>query len=142
MRKKVYLICIAGYPNYGDELILNSWLHWLHDNFHGKIDIVIDSIHKESLYFMIDNYDDRNYEIVNSISKIINDKYKVDYVPNKLSRVKRFLFRDKKIVGTLSVPRVIPLRNFLGDINKNIITDDALYHYSDYNIIHLLGGVL
>lgn len=142
MQKKIYILCVAGYPNYGDELILNTWLNWFAANLNVKTNIVIDSIHDKELFFMLDDIDETQVSLVNDISILANKHYTSDYRSNILSRLFRLVVTRIKPFRSLVKETEIPFdtyrRNIYRELDANFSHSDS--HLRDCSVVHTIGG--
>ncbi|MFK4206320.1 polysaccharide pyruvyl transferase family protein [Acinetobacter junii] len=123
----VYLVCTSGFPNFGDEVILISWLKKI-TKIHPKCTIWIDSPNPNNVSFMLEGY---NFN-VRSINLLWGYCFR-NYRNNQ--KIKK-LFRTEEVIDFSTF-----LKNVEEEI-KLIGQDDFFLNdlFNSINIIHILGG--
>ncbi|WLF97122.1 polysaccharide pyruvyl transferase family protein [Brucella intermedia] len=108
----IYLVSAAGYPNYGDELILKNWVNYLLEKFRdAEIWIDVPFPTNVAFYFPL-----RNIRVTNVLWRLVTESNFDDiegYMSNVCQKIKH-----------LGSPRF----------------DEALIKLRDVNVIHIVGG--
>ncbi|MFW7354708.1 MAG: polysaccharide pyruvyl transferase family protein [Brucella sp.] len=108
----IYLVSAAGYPNYGDELILKNWVNYLLDKFQDA-EVWIDVPFPTNVAFY---FPSRRIRVTNVLWRLVTE--------TKFDSLDEFALIVRERIEHLGSPRI----------------DKALLELREINIVHVVGG--